>query len=155
MHFQEPLFESIFESAMEKLASGIPLQTQVQNDPREIDLGLFMRWIMKSKKRKAEYYECLAVCAEVLFTEIVPIADGLDTVEDTQRSSLRIESRKYFLKTANKARFADTKTIDVNTKTITDDELKKIPTEELMQMMIDGEFDEPSDTVLREADEQR
>lgn len=150
MHLQESLFESVFEGFMERVASGVPLQTIIDADPRGIDLGLFMRWIMKSKKRKAEYHECLKVCAEIMLLDIVQIADAQGTLEEVNRSSLRIESRKYFMKISDKHRFADTKTLDVNTNPLTEDDLKDIPTEELMQMMIDGEFDDPIDTELEE-----
>lgn len=135
-------FDSIFMSVMDKLAAGTPISTQFANDPRNLDIGRFMRWVLKSPARKAIYDECNESLSEVLWHEIIPIADGTDNpMEEVQRANIRIETRKFFMKVANKRKFADTKSIDVTTKNITEDSIKAIPTEELMQMMIDGEFD--------------
>ena len=46
--------------------------------------------------------------------EILEIADAVDSMEDVQRSKLRIESRQFLIKTWNRKRYGDIKTLEVN-----------------------------------------
>ena len=45
---------------------------------------------------------------------MIQIADAADTVEDVQRSTLRINTRKFLLGVWNKKRFSEIKQQDVN-----------------------------------------
>ena len=50
----------------------------------------------------------------MIAAEILEIADGQDGLEDVQRSKLRIDSRQFLLKTWNRKRSGDVKTLEVN-----------------------------------------
>ena len=49
----------------------------------------------------------------MIAAEILEIADG-DGLEDVQRSKLRIDSRQFLIKTWNRKRYGDVKTLEVN-----------------------------------------
>ena len=52
------------------------------------------------------------VGAEVIKQQMLMIADADDSLEDVNRSTLRINTRKWMLSVMDKKRFGDTKQID-------------------------------------------
>lgn len=105
-------FESKFEGMLEHVASGQPLKAVLGDDPRNIDYARFLAWVMKDENRKSRYREAQAIGAEVVSTQLLEIADAADTVEDVQRSTLRINTRKWLLGTWDRKRFGEVKQID-------------------------------------------
>ena len=111
---QEKQFEIFFETILNKLAQGINLKECLRDDQRDFDYTQLLRWIHKDPQRKSRYYEAQEIGSEMIAAEILEIADGQDGLEDVQRSKLRIDSRQFLLKTWNRKRYGDVKTLEVN-----------------------------------------
>ena len=60
------------------------------------------------------YYEAQAIGAEVIAQQILEIADAQDSMEDVNRSTLKINTRKWLLGVWNRKRFGDIKQIEQN-----------------------------------------
>ena len=104
---------ALFEPAMDKLASGIPIARIVREHPANIDSAEFLRWIHKDPTRKARYYEAQEIGAEIVASEIIAISDGENTMEDVQRSKLRIDARKFLIGVWNRKRFGEVKQVEM------------------------------------------
>ena len=110
---EEIAFESLFEEFLDVICeNGLGVTQMFDRDPRGPDLKRFIAWVVRDPKRKELYYEAQAVGAEVCAVEIPMIADAKDSLEDANRSSIRIDSRKWQLKVWNRERFGDVKQID-------------------------------------------
>lgn len=107
------VYESLFETTLDKVAEGMNIKTILNLDGRTIEKGRFIRWIMKDDQRRTRYYAAQQTGAELIFEEMIDIADGSDTLEDVQRSKLRIDTRKWVLGIHDKKRFGE-KSADVN-----------------------------------------
>ena len=90
----DTIYESLFERTLERMSLGHPIKDVVDDDPREIDLARFTRWMMKDKERKTRMHEAQEIGAEILMGQVIPIADGTDNpMEDVKRSELRVGAR--------------------------------------------------------------
>jgi hypothetical protein len=111
-HLEEQMFETLMDEAMEVTSSGKSLVMTFAQDPRLPSLGRFLAWVMRDEARKARYYEAQQYGAEVVTQEVIAIADANDSMEDVNRSTLRINTRKWTVGVWNRARFGDIKQID-------------------------------------------
>lgn len=111
-HNEQTLFENCYSSLLDHVAKGNPLSAAIERDPREIDYTRLMAWINRDEGRKARYREAQEIGAEAVADQMISIADADDTVEDVQRSTLRINTRKWLLGVWNRKRFGDTKQIE-------------------------------------------
>ena len=110
---EEIAFESLFEEFLDVICeNGLGVTQMFERDPRGPDLKRFIAWVVRDPRRKELYYEAQAVGAEVCAVEIPMIADAKDSLEDSNRSSIRIDARKWQLKVWNRERFGDVKQID-------------------------------------------
>ena len=110
-------FEIFFETILDKISRGINLKEILRDDQRDFDYTQLLRWIHKDPMRKSRYYEAQEIGSEMIAAEILEIADGVNdsgVPEDVQRSKLRIDSRQFLIKTWNRKRFGDVKTIELN-----------------------------------------
>lgn len=110
----EMIFENLFERALEKIVMGQPLTQIIREDPRDIDIPKFMRWIHKDPQRQQRYLEAREIGGEMVADELLAIADAVDDpMEDVQRSTLRISTRKWLLAVWNRKRYGETKQLDI------------------------------------------
>ena len=92
------------------MAGGQPLSQLVREDPRNLSYASVLNWIHKDEKRQKMYYEAQALGAEAVADELLYIADGTgDSMEDVQRSKLRVDTRKWLLEVWNRKRFGKDK----------------------------------------------
>ena len=113
----EKQFEIFFETILDKISRGINLKEILRDDQRDFDYTQLLRWIHKDPMRKSRYYEAQEIGSEMIAAEILEIADGVNdsgVPEDVQRSKLRIDSRQFLIKTWNRKRYGDVKTLEVN-----------------------------------------
>ena len=110
---QEKQFDIFFETILDKISRGINLKEVLRDDQRDFDYTQLLRWIHRDPQRKSRYYEAQEIGSEMIAAEILEIADG-DGLEDVQRSKLRIDSRQFLIKTWNRKRYGDVKTLEVN-----------------------------------------
>jgi hypothetical protein len=137
-------YANLFESALERIMGGTPLQTIVQNDPRGIQLGRFLFWINRDPDRRARYEEACEIAAEAMAHELTSIADalggegGTSQLEDVQRSSLRVKARTYLMEKWSPRRYGDTRRVQIDSTTInanmTAEDLTKLSLDELRTM---------------------
>ena len=114
---QETQFNVFFETILDKISRGINLKEILRDDQRDFDYTQLLRWIHKDPMRKSRYYEAQEIGSEMIAAEILEIADGVNdsgVPEDVQRSKLRIDSRQFLIKTWNRKRYGDVKTLEVN-----------------------------------------
>ena len=106
----ELTYENFFESALDRIALGHPIKDIIDDDPRQIPLVEYMRWVRKDKTRKERLKEAEQIAAELLVMQTVGIAEGINSMEDVQRSTLRVNNNwriaqayypEKFSKTAN------------------------------------------------------
>jgi len=105
-------FESAFERVMEDMEAGKSLSAAIQDHPLPMDYTRFLAWIHRDDKRQERYYAAQTVAAEAVANQMIDIADASDSIEDVQRSTLRINTRKWLLSVWNRKRFGDTKQIE-------------------------------------------
>lgn len=114
-------YENIFMRVITEVAHGQPLHLILRNDSRGIDYNDFYRWIKRDPERYSLLQEAQELRTEFHAGEIIQIADAQDSMEDVNRSKLRIETRKWLMGVHNKKRYGETKQIELNTSiSITD-----------------------------------
>lgn len=117
-------FENFFEVALESMKAGVQLDTLLQRDHRDIagtngdfkeTRGRFVAWMMEDKHRADRFYEACKVAAEVMALDIIPIADGHDTLvidgvalpADPKTTQMRINARFKLMDKWNRERYGD------------------------------------------------
>ncbi len=110
---EQVTFESLFDDVLDVVREGRMLVNQMfENDPRAPSYARFISWVYRDESRRARYEEAQMVGAEVIKQDMLTIADASDSLEDVNRSTLRINTRKWMLSVMDKKRFGDTKQID-------------------------------------------
>jgi hypothetical protein len=107
-------FESLFDEALDRIAAGQPLIQTIEGDPREPNYTRMLAWIHADPQREAQYHEAQKIGAEVIAQQLLALSDASDSMEDVNRSTLRINTRKWLLGVWNRKRFGDVKQIDQN-----------------------------------------
>jgi hypothetical protein len=90
-------YESLFMRVLELIPQGRTLKSIIDEDIRAFEYGSFLRWINKDPSRKAMYSDAKELRTETWAGEIIEIADASDSLEDVNRSKLRIDSRKWLM----------------------------------------------------------
>jgi hypothetical protein len=106
---QLEIFESMWESLLDRVSLGHKLRDIVSDDPRssEIDLARLNRWIAKDPSRKKEFNTAKLMGTHMVLEEMIDISDGKDSMEDVARSTLRVNTRRLYLKAYNRDTFGD------------------------------------------------
>ena len=103
----EQIYLSIWEPTLDRISLGHKLRDIISDDPREIDMAGFNRWIAKDKQRQKALNEAKRMGTHMVLEEMIDIADGKDSMEDVARSTLRVNTRRLYLKAYNKDTFGD------------------------------------------------
>ena len=106
-------FESMFINVLEEMASGKTLTQVLNDDFRGFKAGAFLKWVKRDPERHSLYKEAKELRTEHWAGEVIEIADADDSMEDVQRSRLRIDTRKWLMGSDNRKVYGETKTIDV------------------------------------------
>lgn len=88
----ELTYENFMLGALDRIALGHPLKDIVEDDPRNISMVDFIKWVRKDKARKEQWKEAEEIAAEMLVMQTISIAEGKDSMEDTNRSALRVQN---------------------------------------------------------------
>lgn len=113
MRLKDIEYEIAFECVLDRIIAKMSFEAAVKEDHREINHVDFLKWILRHPQRKERYYEALEIRAELVSEELIGIADGNDSLEDLERSKLRIKTRKEQMAIWNRKRFNDVKQIDI------------------------------------------
>ena len=140
-------YANLFESSLERIMGGTPLQTIIANDPRGIQLGRFLFWINHDPERRARYEEACEIAAEAMAHELTAIADalggegGTSQLEDVQRSALRVKARTYLMEKWSPRRYGDSRRIQIDqTSTsveLTAEDLSRMSISDLKRMALE------------------
>jgi hypothetical protein len=107
------IFEAIFDDVLSCVAGGGTVSYIVTQDQRGLDLGRFMGWMRGSPERWDAYREAQAIGAEVSFDRVQAIADGEGSMEDVNRSRLRVETAWKRMAIIDRKRFGEKTSIEV------------------------------------------
>lgn len=112
-------FEMVFPRILEMMAGGYTMKRAVRELPIEIDSGALMRWLKKNPKYNELYKEAKELRTEAWADEIIRHAEGKDedgneTLADTARSRLIVDTYWKLMGADNRKQYGDTKTIEVN-----------------------------------------
>lgn len=109
--------EWTWEEILTRVSEGQLLRHICNDTTMPPDAGRLMRWIMKDPKRKERYYEAQDASAELLAEDAYRAAEGKDkngeyNMDDTQRSTLKVNTLKWMAGVRNRARFGDIKQVE-------------------------------------------
>jgi hypothetical protein len=119
LELEQITFESVFEVILDRLIEGDAPKPIIDDDPRGISYGRFMRWVRKDPERVRRWEEAEEIGAEVLVGEMTAIADGDPNIppEDVNRSKLRVDTRKWLLQVRNRRKYGDKQQLDITSTT--------------------------------------
>lgn len=106
-------YEHIFMRVIDSIAHGQSLSQILRDDQRDIDYNDFYRWIKKDPQRNQLFTEAQEMRTEFMAGEIIEIADADDTLEDVNRSRLKIDTRKWLMGAHNRKKYGETKTVEL------------------------------------------
>jgi hypothetical protein len=106
-------YEHIFMRVIDSIAHGKSLSQVLRDDQREIDYNDFYRWIKKDPQRSQLFSEAQEMRTEFMAGEIIEIADADDTLEDVNRSRLKIDTRKWLMGAHNRKKYGATTNIEM------------------------------------------
>ena len=107
-------YEQVFMRAIDSIAHGMSLSQVLRDDQRDIDYNDFYRWIKKDPQRKLLFEEAQEMRTEFMAGEIIEIADADDSLEDVNRSKLKIDTRKWLMGAHNRKKYGATTNIEVS-----------------------------------------
>lgn len=99
--------------AIDSIAHGKSLSQVLRDDQRDIDYNDFYRWIKKDPTRKSLFDEAQELRTEFMAGEIIEIADADDSLEDVNRSKLKIDTRKWLMGAHNKKKYGAVTSIEM------------------------------------------
>lgn len=114
---------NIINTMCDQIAEGKSMRTAIKESG--ISFSTFYIWLREDKERSKQYASACDVRAEVLFEEILDIADDTSSdkiytqdgektnTEAINRSRLKVDSRKWYLSKVKPKKFGDK--IDVTT----------------------------------------
>ena len=126
----EPWLEEVFEDVLEDLYEGMSIESVLARRGLRIKKGALIKWINDDTTRQERYMMAQMIGAEIMAAEVLNIADGVDAsgnpiMDDTARSKLRIEARKWLTAVYNNRRYGAKQTVDVNTSVSINDALEE------------------------------
>jgi hypothetical protein len=146
----EMTYENLFESSIDAIQGGHSLAHIIENDPRNIEFGRFLRWINKNKARRQRLKEAREIAADILVSQTISIADNADPVT-ANVAKLQIDSRWKTAGKWNPNQYGDKQRIDIRTGELSEAELDNFSTEDLKRMIIEGEYENlPDDNDTEE-----
>lgn len=135
---EELQFSTVFEHILDEIISGNSVTAFLRNYPTPINYGRFQRWIRADTSRKALYEEAQEIGTEALLEKMDDIAAGIESLEDIERSKLRLAQYKFKVQAWNKRRYGDLKQVEMSVTTINPRELLELREQQLRAL--DGEF---------------
>lgn len=134
-------YEIAFETALEAIADGTTLQYFCAHYHQPLSPTRFRTWIFKDARRKAAYEVAKALSAEAMEEDLVRIADGLradgtQSMDDVQRSTLMVNTRKWLMQANNRQRYGDVKKVEQTTTSTTTIDVTTMSTDDLKKFVL-------------------
>lgn len=118
--------EEIWNSILAEMISGRSLRS-ILRDPGMPNRDTIYDWLAKDEKKSDQYAKCASIRADIIFDEMLDIADSTDDDEITldngtkavnyrviNRDRLRVDTRKWALSKMNPKKYGDR--IEINDK---------------------------------------
>lgn len=115
---RELVFTSLFERVLEEVQEGKPLSRVVREDPRGVNLGQFMAWINRNPDRARQFEDAKEIGTYILEEKLDEIAEGVDVMEDIERSKLRYNALRWRMQAWNRKRYGEKQQIEQTNITI-------------------------------------
>lgn len=106
-------FEAVFPRILDMMSGGSTFAAAVRDLPIELDTGAFMRWIKRDPQRHEAYKEAQEICTEAWAGKALEYAEGADSLEDVQRSKLKVDTLKWLISSYNRRRYGDVKQVEL------------------------------------------
>ena len=106
-------YEQMFERVIEQVYRGRSLRDLLEDDYRIVSYEDFLKWVKRDPMRHERFKEAQESRTEFIAGEILEIADAEDSIEDVQRSKLKIDTRKWLMGAWNKKRYGEVKQVEV------------------------------------------
>ena len=111
-------YEMVFPRILNLIYEGQTLSDAVKQLPIEIEYGAFMAWLKKDPKRYQSYKNAKEIRTETWASDILKYAegktrDGRDTLEDVQRSRLKVETVKWLMSADDRKTYGEVKQLEV------------------------------------------
>lgn len=106
---EQMTFEAVFEKVLDVIVEGQGVREFLRTDTRRVDYGRFLRWIREDKERLARYEEAQEIGTEAILETMDEIAAGTHSMEDIERSKLRLAQYKFKVQAWNKRRYGTDK----------------------------------------------
>jgi len=137
---QEQTYSIAFETFLEQIADGAPLNRVCLEYHTSIAPSSFRSWVYRDPKRKQAYMVAKAIGAEAVEDELIRISDGIladgtPSPEETNRSALRIKTRQWLLEVWNPKRYATVTKIEQTTTTKHD--IQSMSTDDLKRLVME------------------
>lgn len=116
----DTIYNIAFEHVLEQTAANLNLPTILREYHTPIDCTKFRAWMLRDSVRKQRYYDAKAIGAECIEDEIFRIIDDTDSMEDLQRTKMRVDNRWKFLQIYDRKRYGDVKQLDITNQTTID-----------------------------------
>jgi hypothetical protein len=141
IRYETKIFEIAFTTAMDWLAEGKTLQEFCVEYHTPISPARFRKWIFQDDKRHDAYRMAKALGAEAMEDELVRISDGLSAdgsaaPDETARSKLKIDTRKFVMQVNNRRKYGEHKSIEQTTTTTTKIDVTSLSTEDLKRYVL-------------------
>jgi hypothetical protein len=148
IELEKQSFGIAFESALEALAGGTTLTEFCHSYHMPMSPVRFRTWMLQDQRRKNAYYGAKALWAEALEDELIRISDGIgpdgqtpnpnqpSLPEDVQRSTLRIQTRKWIMEKSNRKRYGDVKHIEQTTTNTTTIDVTTMSLDDLKRFVL-------------------
>lgn len=134
-------YEIVFETLVTKMCSGMTMAAVLRDDFREIDSGAFLRWIRKDPARSRRYDEAKEIRTEAWASRIIEEAEGVNSMNDVNRSKLIIDTHKWLMGVENKA-YRPTQQVEINNQISITAALEQGMARALSRPVIEGELDD-------------
>ena len=95
-------YEALFERVVENMEVGVTASSTVKNDPRNVDLGNFMGWVRKDPERLSRFEEAKKNGMLILGDRLLEIVEDTESMEDVQRTKLRVDTLKWVMQSWDK-----------------------------------------------------
>ena len=104
----------VFERAIERIRAGEFMENFIREDIREFEFESFDLWIKQDRERKERLKAAIEARSHVIVAGTFSIADGTDSMEDTQRSKLRIDNAWRKVVADNRKYYGESTKIEMN-----------------------------------------
>ena len=113
MELWDMQFGYLFERVLKAISGGCTLKGYLEEVDGRYDAVNYLRWIHKDPERRARYEYAQLLNCEFIAADLIKISDAEDSMEDVNRSRLRIDTRKWLLSMYNRKRYGESKTVEI------------------------------------------